>query len=227
MNDICIQENAISTITGLSEDYLVQNTYVNAINDKSTRETCTDDFHVEDNVPDFGLMLDNEGANNPGNSEKCMEREIGLVKNTTDYQNAASSTSTLMVQNLEYGNNLQHLPADCILPECFDPTKLFGKYIDMHYTLKLQKDHLIWYFAIYHKMKNMEAKEKFMNYVKMNMEWITDFAKPLLLDKNCNFKSYFDYITQDNMNMLVDELALLLLCKCFKIHLCVLHKKGI
>ena len=106
-----------------------------------------------------------------------------------------------MVQDLEYDNNLQHLPADCILSECFDPTKLFGKYIDMHYTLKLQKDHLIWYFAIYHRMKNVEAKETFMNYVKTNMEWIKDFAKPLLLDKNCTFKSYFDYITQGNMDI--------------------------
>ena len=111
VNNVCIQENTISTITGLSEDYLVQNTYVDAMNDKSTRETCTDDFHVEDNVPDFGLMLDNEGGNNSGNSKKCMEREIGLVKSATNYQNAASSTLTFMVQDVEYGNNLQHLPA--------------------------------------------------------------------------------------------------------------------
>ena len=156
-----------------------------------------------------------------------MEKEIGIVKHASNNQNAASSTSPIMVQDMKYGNNVQNLPADCILPEAFDPTNMFAKYIDMHYTLKLQKDHLIWYFAIYHRLKNMEVKEKFMNYVKDNMEWIKDFVKPLLPDKNCTFKSYFDYITHGNMNMLLDELALLLLCKCFKLHLCVLHKKGI
>ena len=75
-NHVCMQENAISTITGLSEDYLVRNTHIDGIKDESTREMCTDDFHVEDNVADFGLILDNEGANNSEISEKCIEREI-------------------------------------------------------------------------------------------------------------------------------------------------------
>ena len=104
-----MQESAKSTITALSEDYLVQNTYIDAIKDESTRETCTDNFHVEDNVTDFGLMLDNEGAHNSGNSEKFIEREIGIVKNASDYQNPASSTSPLMVQDMEYGNNIYNI----------------------------------------------------------------------------------------------------------------------
>ena len=127
-NEVGMQEDSVSTITSLCEDYLVQNTYIDNINDDSTRDTTIDDFTdftVEDNVPDIGLMLqklETDNAEKKPNSLESIPKEIGIVQNVSGEHNDASSTSPLMVQDMEYGNNVQQLPPDCILPESFDPT---------------------------------------------------------------------------------------------------------
>ena len=59
-----MDQNAISRLNMLSEDYVVRSTHLDVSRDESTRDTSTDDFHVDDNVSDFMLLADNDGDNN-------------------------------------------------------------------------------------------------------------------------------------------------------------------